>query len=204
MIQIVDVSSHNAPVNWAAVKAAGFAVAIAKASEGVNSPDSKMAKHCAGARAAGFWIGTYHYLRVRHCRPQDARQQMREYVAIWREQACALRPIIDVETAGNDLCAPDEWAQAVTDAVGELEAQTDVSPIIYTSPGEWLGAHLGGLSALRRCPLWLASYGSAAHAPAPWATFAAWQYTGSGTIAGAGPYDLSRAADLVPLLMPDV
>lgn len=204
MIQMLDVSAHNAPVNWAAVKLAGFTVAIVKASEGVSFRDSQVAAHCAGARAAGLWIGTYHYLRVRHGKPQDARQQMREYSDIWREQACALRPIIDVESGGNGQCTPDEWAQAVVDAVGELEAQTDASPIIYTSPGEWLGAHLGGLTALRRCPLWLASYGNAAHAPAPWSTFAAWQYTGSGTIAGAGPFDLSRAADLAPLLMPDV
>jgi hypothetical protein len=28
-----------------------------------------------------------------------------------------------------------------------------------------------------------------------------WQYTGSGTIAGAGPYDLSRSDDITPVLV---
>ena len=201
MISIVDVSGHNASPDWAAIAAAGFTVAIVKSSEGVNSPDSKMAMHCAGARAAGLLIGTYHYLRVRHNAPQDARTQAQQALDLWRSQKCDLIPIVDVEGQGNAGCTPSEWAQAVLGWVDECRLQTGRQPCIYTSPGEWSGAGLTGLSAVADCPLWIAQYASSAHPPPPWTSYVMWQYTGSGTIAGAGPYDLSRSDDITPVLV---
>jgi lysozyme len=202
MIQIVDVSANNAQPDWKSILGAGYSVAIVKASEGVDYEDPKCKLYCAQARDAGFKIGTYHYLRIRHNREQDARTQARQYATIWMRESCDLRPIIDVESGGNQASTTAEWSDAVLSFVDAVESMVGFSPIIYTSPGEWSGAGLGGLKSLARCPLWLAAYTSASTVkpPEPWTQYAMWQYDGNGRIAGAGPYDLSRADDLRDLL----
>ena len=192
MVKIIDVSGYQASPDWAAIAREGYAAAICKSGDGIGSPDRTLSSHVDGARAAGLAIGTYHYLRIRHQRAQDARAQAREACAAWLAQGCELRPVVDVESMGNEAASTPEWSEAVVDFVTEVEAQTGHTPVIYTSRGEW---RLTALTALGRCPLWLACYGGVATAPAPWHAYDAWQYTGTGTIAGVGPYDLSRASD---------
>ena len=54
----IDVASHqhpdNAPIDWAAVAAAGWAFVIVKATEGVGYVNPFFAQDVAGARAAGL------------------------------------------------------------------------------------------------------------------------------------------------------
>ena len=197
-VHLVDVSGHQSrPLDWYAIKRAGVSVAIAKASEGVGSPDSWRARHLAGARAAGLRVGVYHYLRVRANRPQDAAAQASEFCAIWASERCDLRPVVDVETMSNGGASLAEWRAAVLGFVSEVERITGSSPAIYTSAGEWLGLGLGGLVEVARCPLWLAAYTSAIpSAPAPWREWSAWQYTGTGQIEGV-PVDLDLSVATV-------
>jgi len=192
MVKIIDVSGYQHAPDWAAIAREGYVAAICKSGDGIGDPDRTLSAHVDGARAAGLAIGTYHYLRIRHGRAQDARAQAREACAAWLAQGCELRPVVDVESGGNEAASTPEWSEAVVDFVTEVEAQTGHSPVIYTSRGEW---RLTALTALGRCPLWLACYGDVATAPAPWHAYDAWQWTGEGKIAGHGPYDLSRASD---------
>ena len=200
MVKIIDVSAYQIidsggrlqSLDWSAIADEGYAAAICKSGDGIGSPDHSLAAHVAGARAAGLAIGTYHYLRIRHGRAQDARAQAREACAAWLAQGCELRLALDVESAGNEAASTSEWSEAVVDFVAEVETQTGHSPTIYTSRGEW---RLTALTSLGRCPLWLACYGDVATAPAPWHSYDAWQWTGEGKIAKRGPYDLSRASD---------
>lgn len=192
MVKIIDVSAYQKSLDWGAIAREGYAAAICKSGDGIGSPDSSLIPHVIGARAAGLAIGTYHYLRIRHLRAQDARAQAREACAAWLAQGCELRPVVDVESGGNEAATTAEWGEAVVDFVAEVETQTGHSPTIYTSRGEW---RLTALTSLGRCPLWLACYGDVATAPAPWHAYDAWQWTGEGTIAKHGPYDLSRASD---------
>lgn len=200
MISTIDVSGWNAPLDWSKVAAAGISIAWVKATDGLGSPDARWALHSDKAASAGLQVGSYHYLRIRHDRPQDARQQVREYVSRWR-QYWQLRPVLDVESGGNEAATGAEWSRAVLDAVDEVEQQAGVSPIVYTSRGEWEGRGLWSLGSLARCPLWLACYGSTAVVPKPWAGYALWQWTGDGEIPGiSGKFDLSRGEDVAPLL----
>lgn len=200
MIQVIDVSGWNEPLDWSKVVDAGITIAWCKATDGVGSPDPRWQLHSEHAAAAGLQVGSYHYLRIRHGRAQDARAQIREYLTRWRAY-WQLRPVIDVESGGNEAATSAEWAQAVLDAVDECQRQTSVSPIIYTSRGEWEGRGLWSLTSLDRCPLWLACYGSTAVVPRPWAAYALWQWTGDGTVPGlSGHFDLSRGDSVAPLL----
>jgi len=196
VLNTVDVSGWNAPLDWSRVAAAGISVAWVKATDGVGSPDPRYEQHARGAADAGLIVGSYHYLRIRHGRPQDARAQVREYLSRWHAY-WHLRPVLDVESGGNEAATSDEWSRAVCDAVAEVEQLVGVSPVIYTSRGEWEGRGLGSLTSLNRCPLWLACYGATATVPRPWGEYALWQYTGDGVILGVpGVFDLSRGESL--------
>ena len=57
----IDVSIHNAPVDWQAVKAAGMDFAICRTGYGKTGVDESFAANVAGAHAAGLLCGAYHY-----------------------------------------------------------------------------------------------------------------------------------------------
>ena len=52
---------NNAPVNWAAVKAAGISFAFVKSTESTGYVNPYYARDVAGARAAGVVVGAYHF-----------------------------------------------------------------------------------------------------------------------------------------------
>ena len=207
---LIDISSNNGAVTFPVVASAGVKAVMHKATEGVGSFDSQCLTRCAQAKASGLKVGVYHYLRVRHGRPQDAAQQAADYLKVWKEVSPDLLPCVDVESAYNTDPATTpagpatqaECQQAVLEFVAAIRQATGYSPIIYTSHGEWISMGLAALSTLASCPLWIASYGDSATAPPPWTTFVAWQWSGSGQLPGvSGPVDLSQCDDL-SLLMP--
>ena len=57
----VDVSIHNAPVDWQAVKAAGMDFAICRTGYGKTGFDESFTANVAGAHKAGLICGAYHY-----------------------------------------------------------------------------------------------------------------------------------------------
>ena len=73
----VDVSHWQGNVNWTNLKNAGVQFAFAKATEGVDFVDIKFHQNMANARAAGVWIGPYHYARPDSFEndPQDAAKE---------------------------------------------------------------------------------------------------------------------------------
>ena len=57
----IDVSIHNAPVDWQAVKAAGMDFAICRTGYGKNGVDDSFIANVEGAHNAGLICGAYHY-----------------------------------------------------------------------------------------------------------------------------------------------
>jgi hypothetical protein len=80
------------------------------------------------------------------------------------------------------------WLERVTKAIG-------VRPLVYTYPYFW--EHLGGTTAFRNYPLWIANYGvSEPMLPGGWRRYWIWQYSASGAVEGIpGRTDLNRLAD---------
>lgn len=213
---IIDLSSNNPQIDFQAVAKIGVKAVLHKASEGVGYIDNKCLPRLAQAKSAGMKIGAYHYLRIRHGKPQDAHQQAQQYLVLYRAANCDMLPCVDVETAFNtnygsgplagkpmppeERCTNAEIAQAVSDFIDAIRV-AGYNCIIYTSHGEWVSMGLSVLSQLASCPLWVAAYGSSASAPPPWKTFAAWQWTGLGAMNGVvGPVDISQCDDLNLLL----
>ena len=69
----VDVSIFNDPVDWQAVKAAGFDFAICRTGYGKNGFDESFQRNVDGAHNAGLICGAYHYSYA--LTPSDAAQE---------------------------------------------------------------------------------------------------------------------------------
>jgi len=155
---------------------------------------------------SGRALGGYHYLRIRHNRAQDAAIQATQFLTQWAKRGCTMLPIVDVETALNFPPATQgECQDAASRFVETVEQSVDVSPTIYTSPGEWRSMGLSSLTSLGRCPLWLAEYDSHVRCPPPWLSAVAHQFSGAGSVAGVtGPVDCSELqGDLGAMIMPE-
>jgi GH25 family lysozyme M1 (1,4-beta-N-acetylmuramidase) len=199
VIKGVDVSNHQERIDWSRVKADGVEFAYVKASEGVSFTDTKYQAHRAGARAVGIVTGAYHYARpdthtgdIRN----DARAEADWFLSLAQPQPGDLLPALDFETPG---LAPEqmvEWTRAWLDHV---RSAIGTRPILYTYPAFW--TQLGGTTAFRLYPLWIANYGvSSPQLPAGWRRYAIWQYSASASVDGIpGHTDVNRLGDDVAL-----
>jgi len=199
VVRGVDVSNHQDRIDWERVRADGVAFAYVKASEGMTFADPKYTAHVGGAHAARIRTGAYHFARpdtnssdVR----RDARAEADFFLALARPRSGDLLPALDLETAGLPPDSMVAWARAWLDRVRRA---IGARPILYTYPSFWDA--LGGTSAFRLHPLWIANYEvSEPHLPGAWRRYAIWQYTASGTVDGIpGRVDLNRLGDGVRL-----
>jgi GH25 family lysozyme M1 (1,4-beta-N-acetylmuramidase) len=203
VIRGIDVSNHQERIDWTRVKADGIAFAIVKASEGVSFADPKYRAHVAGARSVRIRTGAYHYARpdtdagagaaaVR----RDARAEADWFLKLASPRAGDLLPALDLETAGLPAELMVTWTRAWLDRV---RSRIGTRPLVYTYPYFWQA--LGGTTAFRSYPLWIANYGVAEPTlPGGWRRYAIWQHTASGRVPGIpGRVDLNRLADRLTL-----
>jgi GH25 family lysozyme M1 (1,4-beta-N-acetylmuramidase) len=203
VIRGIDVSSHQDRIDWARVQTDGIEFAIVKASEGVGFADPSYGSYTAGARSVGITCGAYHFARpdthssasLESART-DARAEADWFLSVAQLRRDDLLPALDLETAG---LAPDRmvaWTRAWLDRV---RRRIGARPLLYTYPAFWTS--LGGTSAFRSYPLWIANYGvREPQLPGGWRRYALWQYSASGHVPGIpGRVDLSRLDDRLTL-----
>lgn len=192
---------NGASVDWNQVHNSGQSFAFIKATEGNSGGyvNPYFASDANGVKAAGMYLGTYHYARpevnVWGDRYASAENQARFYIGTIGGYANAgnLPPALDYEDTGTGLGAGDlvNWAQRWLDTVQQLTGRT---PIVYAANWYW-SQYLGSTTQFARYPLWIANYTTAA-APAMfggWTSWAFWQYTSSGIIPGIqARVDLNR------------
>jgi len=196
-----DVSLNQPNVEWAQVAAAGHAFAIAKATDGLGSPDPKFDRgRWKAMKDAGLIRGAYHFARPQKGRnPKD---EVSEYLArmdaVGGLQPGDLVPLLDIEAFGKAgaLTAPQtvEWVRGW---VTEMRSRIGRAPIIYT--GAFWRDTMGNPGDHFGCPLWLAAYVKKADlsgfVPVAWQNegVTLWQHTSTGKCPGIdGGCDLSR------------
>lgn len=176
-LQIIDLSSNNAqPWDFAAVKASGVTGVIIKATEGVGYVDPFLADAWKAAKAAGLWVGGYHFA---HPGTNSAEAEAAHFVATIGP---LLEPgdgaALDIEVEGS---APTNafslaLAAAVAKALG-------FPPMVYSYPDfiqHWLTDK--GLGAY---PLWLASLTNICPpSMGPWPYVTLWQNTWTANVPG--------------------
>ena len=184
----VDVSYYNGTIDWARVNAAGNEFAFIRISDGTGFRDPQFTANWAGARAAGMVRGIYQFFRP----TQDVAAQADMVIAAVGTPAPGdLPPVIDVEATGS--LSPATLASKVRAWVDRVKAGTGLDPIVYTGKYFWRD-QVGGPTSFAGNALWIAQYTSLCpDLTAPWDTWAFWQYSESGKVAGmSGAVDLDR------------
>ena len=181
----LDVSHHNGPVSWSKVRAAGYRFAYLKATEGTSYVDPTFTDHRARARAAGVFVGAYHFARP----SGSAVDQARHFAEVLgRLDKGHLPPALDIEDSA--ALSPEQLAAWCNAFLTELRhCRPERTPLLYTYAS--FHAHqLAGGRALASWPLWFARYASKLDSADPKPLI--WQHTSTGRVDGiTGNVDLN-------------
>ena len=187
----IDVSRVQTITDPAAVYAAGFRFAFAKASEGTGYRDPAARRHLDALSAAGLLVGAYGFARVSLGQPRE--QARLAYDAATSDGRHVVRMALDLESCP----AGTPWAYLRDFAIEWVDEMRGFGsmPVLYTM-ASWLGPL--GATALE-VPVWVAQYRSTTRAWAPDAAsvlpgvWDLWQYSGDGGHRVAGiPQDCDR------------
>lgn len=193
-----DVSRYQHPdggaIDWQRAAAAGQDFAFVKATEGTDVTNAWFDRDRSGARAAGLYVGAYHFARP-SAAAGSAAAQARAFAARIGPQTLpgTLPPALDLEVSGGlGVTALQAWTRTF---LSTLESLTGRRPLLYTFPAFWKGS-MGSTSAFAGYPLWIAHYTSAA-APTTlgWPAWTFWQYSSTASVPGIkGDVDMNRFA----------
>ena len=185
---VVDLSHHNANVDFPTLRGAGVVGVLHKASQGASYVDPTYASRQPLARQAGLRWGAYHFGDG-----SDAPTQAAHFLATANAAAGDLL-VLDVEqnTAGSSmsLSQAETFVQTVFQRSGRW-------PGVYGSSYlKQLVATAAATSPLSHCWLWVATYANQPLSLAPlWPNWTLWQYTDGASgpapqsVAGAGNCD---------------
>ena len=125
----VDVSHHQGRIEWPAVRTAGIAFAVNKASEGADHRDREFGRNWDGARQAGIARGAYHFFTF--CTPGAA--QAENFISAVGGSFGELPPVADVEFAGNcrQWESIDRIRGELRSFLARLEESANVRPLLY-------------------------------------------------------------------------
>lgn len=181
----IDVSYHQATIEWSKVRRAGIKFAFIRVSDGLTVTDPEFVRNWTNAREAKIARGAYQFFRPE----QNAIAQADKLIAAIADDKGELAPVIDVESTGG--LRPAQIAKQVTLWIDRVRARLGVEPIIYTSPDFWRD-EVGGAD-LSSQPLWVAHYTrECPRVPAPWTRWTFWQYSKTGRVPGIkGNVDLN-------------
>jgi lysozyme len=164
---VVDLSHHNDVADFNAVKAAGIAGIIHKATEGVGFTNKLYADRRGRAVGVGLLWGAYHFLRS-----GSIAAQVDFFLKVAARDSTTLLAL-DHEDKRVALIDAKEFLLRVEDAVGRKSVLYSGSVI-----KEQLGIRIDGYLAAHR--LWLAQYGPRPVIPPNWPSAWLWQFTGDG------------------------
>jgi GH25 family lysozyme M1 (1,4-beta-N-acetylmuramidase) len=184
-----DVSNYQHPfgaaINWPAVRAQGARFAFVKMSEGNFYVNPYAVSDIAHARAAGLYVGAYHFARPRlplTTAASDARLFASQLGNV--RVAGYLPPIIDIETNGGLTAANvTAWTKSF---LATLQGATGRIPMIYSGSWFWRG-YMGNPSGFSQYPVWIADYEPKNIGPTLFGDFkysSFWQYSDSAKVSG--------------------
>ena len=194
----VDVSKHQAQIDWPAVRGAGFAFCYVKATEGTGYVSPTLDEQVSGARGAGVVTGLYHFARPD---TNGAQQEASDFAAQLARLGAAgqgnLPPCLDVEKDAPNL---GQWVKAFIDAIRGHTGRNEV--VVYAS-SSWLNEKLDPNSWVDPgVMLWVAHFGAPPGEPGFKSDRVVMhQYADDGQVAGLpGKADLDVSMVDLPLL----
>lgn len=176
--KLVDLSHHNASVDLAKVKKAGYHV-ILKCGEGTSFTDGTFEKRAKECERLGIPYGVYYYARAKTA--QQARNEAARCLRIIAGRKLSYPVYYDIEEESLGSVAANvtrEFCLAIEKA-GRWAG-------VYTGDSYWQ-AHLTGLGD--RFTKWIARYGvndgKPSYKPVT-KKYDVWQYSSNGTVDGVG------------------
>ncbi|MEO5931833.1 MAG: glycoside hydrolase family 25 protein [Candidatus Kapaibacterium sp.] len=171
---VIDLSHHNASVDFAKIKNAGIAGVIHKATEGATVNDAMYTQRRTAALAQNLMWGAYHFGS-----PGDGVAQAKHFLAVTKPTPKDLL-VLDFEQ-NYDSHGKPAASMSLADAVKfvtYVQQQTGRWPGLYGGSA-YLQQVLGIThnATLANCWLWLAQYGPTPKIQATWPTWTMWQYT---------------------------
>lgn len=130
----VDASHYQAQMNWERIAEQDITFAFLKATEGSGMVDDCFADNWNNARAAGLYVGAYHFFSF----DSSAATQADNYCAVVPVVEDALPPVIDLEYYRSDnLPEPDAVRESLRILLEKLRSVYGKKPIIYTTKTCW-------------------------------------------------------------------
>ena len=181
----VDVSSYQGgSINWTSVKGAGISFAWTKATEGTGYIDADFVTNENGGKAAGVYMGAYHYAHPELNTPAvEASYFWNEVSGYIKADGLTLMPMLDIEgsafNANVGATSLSDWVnQWCTDVVQDAANNgVSIKPIIYISACN--AVHLDTSVAQWFCDI--ADYnGESPTNGTPWSTCTSYERWGSG------------------------
>lgn len=184
-LQGVDVASYEGVVDWNTV-AASNAFAFARVSDGTGFVDPYFSSNYRSIRAAGMARGAYQIFEP----AQDAVAQanlLLQKIPVPLEQG-DMPPALEVDSTGG--LPPETIAAGIQAWATSVQGATGKTPIIFV--GKYFWDDDVQSTALASNPLWVVQWtGTCPDLPAAWNTWAFWQQSYTGTVAGvSGEVDL--------------
>lgn len=193
-LQGLDISVFVPAADWDAVKkAGGKTFAFIECARGTDRGEF-FGQHWLDCGRSSLIRGAY----SRFFSTASGKAQANAFIDAFRLSASTLEngdlpPVLDVEDdpfgkisvdAATYLAMMREW-------LGIVQTVFNRRPIIYTGPSFW-NDYLGNPREFASFPLWIAQWNvTAPTVPAPWSTYAFWQYAGEQNVNGiAQPVDL--------------
>jgi len=186
---VVDLSHWDPAYDYDAVKEAGIAACIYKATEGDSYTDPTYVEQQAAAKAAGLLWGSYHFATADPVQTQidnflrfAAPDPDELFCLDWEDYGDNTMSLADVQT----------WILEVENALNRAG-----ECVLYSgnTAKEALGSNVNEFLGERR--LWLCQYGSTPTVQQSWDTYWLWQYTDGNygpnphEIDGIGPCDIN-------------
>lgn len=165
---VVDLSHHNAVVNFIEARADGIVGMIHKATQGTSFVDPKYLSRRPLAVGQGLLWGAYHFGTAGQPRAQAA-----HFLKTVKPDASTLIVLdLEVNPAGGTMGLAD-----AEEFVRTIRSETGRWPGLYS--GHHVKELLGGNTRtdLANCWFWLSQYGPAAVVPPAWSDWTLWQYT---------------------------
>lgn len=179
---VIDISHHQASVDFAKVKASGVVGVILKATEGSTIRDKTYADRKKAALDAGLPVASYHFMR-----PGNIDQQMAHFLTTVKPIK-GERVILDHEDDKVPLSDLVKMTQIL------MADPADLQVTIYS--GHLIKQQLGNKhdDVLALTSLWLAQYttGEPSWPTGTWPHWTLWQYSDSGQVPGVGPGSCDR------------
>jgi len=186
-----DVDRRGGPIDWNAVKAAGYTFAFVKASDGSSSQDAEFGANVKGALAAGLAVGAFHFLRPESDAASQAANFLNHITAIGGMGLINFGLAVDVEDPDD---APGSWgtisqqdrAEKVLNWMAAVKVQASAPPYIYCIPN-WFAQNVSTDPTFATYPLWMAApSGQPSLSGTSWSDYAIWQDSQNATVDGIG------------------